>query len=346
MSSQQRREDALRLAQELAAAERDLLAQQIIAPSVPRARLRVRHESLLGLIYEFGVEPPPFTGWGCFQPTSTSTARLVREALPWEREGYLEQLPRLRSVLLWPDESRWLTGDVWWALPYNAGDAARRFPFLGDEPFAVFLCNTEDGADRFARVVVRVDGGAGGARWYGGPDARADPRHAELLRAARASDAQGGLEHTKRFSGLAASERRALTLDRLHALDLLRREERLASARLEEELRYALAKAGARLLSWRELPGENSGQPGSLVVEWSSAGGDEEGAGGVPRSRRTHRYTSTVARNLSVVSSGICLSGQDRTFDLTSLVGVMEHRPGWQSIAAGDRDDEDEEEWE
>jgi hypothetical protein len=37
------------------------------------------------------------------------------------------------------------------------------------------------------------------------------------------------------------------------------------------------------------------------------------------------RYTSTVSKNdnMQVLTAGICLSGGDKAFDLTSLVGVI-----------------------
>ena len=49
------------------------------------------------------------------------------------------------------------------------------------------------------------------------------------------------------------------------------------------------------------------------VVEWTSGTGE--------------RHSSAIAKNdLTVMSSGICLSGLDKNFDLQSLVGVVENR--------------------
>jgi hypothetical protein len=49
-------------------------------------------------------------------------------------------------------------------------------------------------------------------------------------------------------------------------------------------------------------------------VEWSESG-------------QKRRYRSTLDTQLSVVASGICLSGRDQDFDLTSLVSVMADSP-------------------
>jgi hypothetical protein len=79
----------------------------------------------------------------------------------------------------------------------------------------------------------------------------------------------------------------------------------------ERRLEAALRLAGASLEGFSE-------QHGVLTVRYLVDGVSHE---------------STVTKNtLEVVSSGICLSGQDRDFDLTSLVSVMrEHRrnEGW-----------------
>jgi len=39
-------------------------------------------------------------------------------------------------------------------------------------------------------------------------------------------------------------------------------------------------------------------------------------------------FSSIATEDLTVISSGICLSGEDRKFDMQSLVGVMDGA-GW-----------------
>jgi len=77
--------------------------------------------------------------------------------------------------------------------------------------------------------------------------------------------------------------------------------------RTSRRLSSALGLAGARLLDYRELGSSE------LDVSWERDG-----------MRRTTRVRS---HDLAVVSSGICLSGRDADFDLTSIVGVMAEAP-------------------
>ncbi|HLI70231.1 MAG TPA: hypothetical protein VKV19_10790 [Ktedonobacteraceae bacterium] len=301
-----------RLSQE----SQQLLAREIIAPLLPGGRIRTR---VGGLIYEFKLRGR-FVGWGRFRPLNEREAEVLGEAQPWERGAYLELFPALRVILLWPDTGGRVPG-TWLALPYNESDARQRFGF-GVELLPVFLCDPTGGAERFERVIARVDGRT---LWFEGPDALADPVHAEWLRDASARESGEDL-----LPGLAASERQALLYWRIHQLEQSlpsaarlaeqiphqsHREQRAwlsQQARrlgLEESLRHALAKADAALHSFSEDLAPD-GSLRQLIVEWSEAS-------------QIRRYRSAIDPHLTVVSSGICLSGRDRDFDLTSLVNVM-----------------------
>lgn len=73
-------------------------------------------------------------------------------------------------------------------------------------------------------------------------------------------------------------------------------------SREERKIRDALKKGGAELSSYLEAEEE-------YVVKWKFEG---------------EEYITTVRKqDLAVVSSGICLSGREELFDLTSIVGVM-----------------------
>lgn len=295
---------------------RELLQREIIAPLLPGGRIRTR---LAGLIYEFTVQTQ-FSGWGRFAPQDERTAGMLGEALPWERGAYLELLPALRVVLLWPQQDARAPG-TWLALPYNEGDAYQRFRFPL-ELLPVFLCDPTAGAERFARVIARVDGRT---LWFEGPDVLANPEHAEWLREAACQETG-----QKLLSGLAGSERLALLFWRLRQLELslpagaepaehlpraVRRqmrawlEQQTQRLHLEQRLQHALAKADATLHTVSEISTPD-GMHIQLLIEWSADG-------------QTRRYRSVIDPALTVVSSGICLSGRDHEFDLTSLVSVL-----------------------
>jgi hypothetical protein len=176
--------------------------------------------------------------------------------------------------------------------------------------------------------------------WFDGPDTLANPTHAEWLR-----DTTSDIEHLETFlPGLASSERLALLFWQMRQVELAlpdasHQSKRISSenqgnqlphdavqqrawiqqkarqGQLERILRHALEKADATLHNFSEIPPVEDSS-GYLVVEWSEQG-------------RTRRYRSTIDPRLTVVSSGICLSGRDRDFDLTSLINVMTDSP-WE----------------
>lgn len=243
-----------------------------------------------GLVHELAVRAPR-PGWWCCRALDAARAEALDEALPWQRGDYLALWPALRLVLVAPLREPAGPAAAWLALPFNPSDAAQRFGDGG--PRVVQL--VEQGRP-FERVVGRVEGAT---VWYDEPDRRGDPLAAEALRAAWAAGrAEPGV------AGLGPGEAAAYALLAERAEQRRAREQR---TRDERRLRQALELGGARLVDFQT-------DADGLRVVWERDG---------------LRSAALVGRDLGVLSAGICLSGQDRRFDLTSIVGVVDAAPDY-----------------
>jgi hypothetical protein len=176
--------------------------------------------------------------------------------------------------------------DTWWAIPAYQADA--RFRFEGLIPVRLV-----EEAQVFDVLRTRFDGHQ---CWYEEADPRRDPATAAYLREALAR-----MEPPEQLErpGLTAEERTAYGLNywpRILAEQEARRD------RVEEQLRAALSHAGAALKEYLE-------RDDVYRVAYEVDG---------------HRHVSVVRKgDLAVQVAGICLSGDDRHFDLQSLVGVL-----------------------
>lgn len=277
----------------LAAAERQFLRHEFLAPVLRGASVQVR---IAGVRCAMGVEPGDFHGWGIFRPESHAAARLVRAARMGERRQYLNLFPAVSLVLCHadgPDDAR-----TWLGIPAQQGDA--RVQIEGFVPIRL----AED-VEPFDTVRARFDGAQ---FWFDEPEARADPGAAAYLRQSFAA-----MLDPVRVDrpGLTAEQRRAYLLERLRRIEEsmaeARRAERRARQSAEERLRGALAHAGAEFRGFAER--------GDVYRVTYAVDG------------RPH--TSVVGKHdLAVQIAGICLSGHDRGFDLASLVGVIREGTG------------------
>ncbi|CAN5916778.1 hypothetical protein BH23PLA1_BH23PLA1_15400 [soil metagenome] len=272
----------------LAAAERQFLAEEFLAPVVRGGEVFVRIE---GIACRLRLHPADFEGWGVFLPYSHTEAEWIRPATLAERRKYLERLPRLGLILV---ES---LGGAWWAVPAQSGDS--RFRIEGALPVSL----AED-VQRFETIQGRFDGARA---LFESLDDRRDPALAESLRQSLEQMIDpANLDRP----GLSREERDAYALVFRTRQEAIEASQRRRRERMEDEHRRrsegrvgeALARAGATLQGVTE-------RADGYRVTFEVDG---------------HRHVSFLGRNdLTVHSAGFCLSGLDEEFDLQSLVGVI-----------------------
>jgi hypothetical protein len=182
-----------------------------------------------------------------------------------------------------------LQGQTWLAYPVNESDAHQRTGFA--KPVPVHLVTD---ASQFEPIVARWDGHSW---WFEEIDRRADPLASEELRAALKNMT---LPQEIRFKGMTPEMRTVYELATQNLKDF---DPKILD---ERRLQRALKMGGGELQEFRD-------RDDYWLVEWTTITGE--------------RHSSAIAKNdLTVVSAGICLSGEDRNFDLQSLVGVVEDR--------------------
>lgn len=294
--------DVGELLNRFAAEEQEFLEREFLAPALRGGMVGVR---IGGVVCRTRIKPIDFEGWGVFRPVSHTEALLVRRASLSERRRYLDLFPLVRQIICRR------AGSTWFGSAASFGDRRIRIEGLA-------AVNLAEEVRLFDCVRTRYDGSR---FWFDELDMRHDPAASAYLRSAL--DDRTEPEDLKR-RGLTAEERAAYELNYWELARPAEAEDaeaepdrrplrgRRRSKRREEappeadpvrrRLRASLSHAGARLVDYLE-------RADSFCVSYTIGG---------------RQYTSSVNKNdLTVQVAGICLSGEDRKFDLGSLVGVL-----------------------
>lgn len=313
--------DPMALLNKVIAAEQSVRGQEFLAPLLPRSKARLK---IGGIVQELAVTVER-AGWYICRALDAKQAEIVEPAPIWAAGDYLKLLPQLRMVLLerLGDTSNWL------AIAFNPSDASQRFQLAG--PAVVHLV---DGGQPFDRIVARMDGAT---LWFEDIDQRADVEIAERLRAALEAR-----QIRPEVKNLAPGERAAYALlaqrqgigaapEPPPAPAPARRGQTTRPARrpaalpslpsTEEWLRQSLRLSGRELVGYEVFGDE-------VTVHWRGRDG----------SRRPPLRISSTG---DVISSGICLSGRDRDFDLASVVGIIDDSPSFARLYGDWYDDRD-----
>jgi hypothetical protein len=177
----------------------------------------------------------------------------------------------------------------WLAYPVNEADMKQRLQVV--KPVPIHLVT---GGIPFEQVMACWDGNT---FWFEDLDRKSDPEIAEMLQTALK---QLTPVQDLAFKGLTPEMRSLYQL-------VAQRTDGFAQPQQDERrLQHALEMGGGELHQFQD-------HDDYWTVDWTTGDGT--------------RHTSAIAKaDLTVVSSGICLSGRDRDFDLQSLVGVIEQQ--------------------
>lgn len=239
-----------------------------------------------GLVCTF-VPRGAVEGWGIYVAPEQAIYRAAAPAATVE--AWLGRLPAVRLRLVHP-----MRGMSWLAHPVNEADMRQRFGRV--EPVVVHLV---DEAARFDAIVARFDGAAW---WFEAVDRRADARDADRLQEALLAEPP----LLSPWAGQTPEMRTAWGLAYRQMVPVEAVPEGAPAPTVTADgrrLRRALQLGGGDLESYRE-------HGTHWLVEW--------------RARDGMLHQSVIAHDLTVVNAGICLSGLDSTFDLQSLVNVIE----------------------
>lgn len=315
------RPDIRALIKKAAQDTRDVFDTIIMAPVVPGCRVRVR---IKGIVSEFELDDREFLGWGLLKPESPGQAKLLGEASPAQIKAYMELLPQFQMIML-----KELQG-VWWALAAHGSE--NRIPVELPVPIRMAARIMS-----FDTATVRFDGSS---FWFESVARRRNPAVARNLRDQLAKEIfpedvacpemtpQERLAYAFMFYDLhpdlierdappapSGEKSTESSVDETFDYDKWFKDFKTMRAVLEREnemgkIKHSLRHAGAQLHSyWRTNPKDREVNVKILVD-------------GKEHIARVHTH------DLTVVNAGICLSGYDQDFDLTSLVGVLREYKG------------------